>query len=127
MIVACPKPEPLKRTKRRKLRKESEVKMEVRAFCVVRDGDCRLRGRLPWFPCDGVSEWAHLGDKKRARTRGMKPEDRHTSAGSMMLCTVHHRAYDDGRMSYRPLTKQGANGLVVFRFAYVHDTGAVTV
>jgi hypothetical protein len=49
--------------------------------------------------CHGVSEWAHLGDKKRFKTRGQAPEIRHTTAGSLMLCQKHHADYDAGRMA----------------------------
>jgi hypothetical protein len=48
--------------------------------------------------CEGRSEWAHLGDQKRFKTRGKPPEERHTTAGSLMLCRFHHRAYDTGRL-----------------------------
>lgn len=113
MGVACPKPEPLKRTKRRKLRVESVVKQKVRALCVERDGDCRL-SRATGHVCGGESEWAHMGDKKRARTRGMKPELRHTTAGSLMLCTLLHRAYDAGDLLINPVTPDGADGLLRF-------------
>lgn len=111
---ACPKPEPLKRTKRRKLHVEALVKQKVRALCVERDGDCRLHGAAG-FTCSGESEWAHLGEKKRARTRGMKPEQRHTTAGSLMLCTGHHRAYDAGALRIEILTMAGADGLLRFQ------------
>jgi hypothetical protein len=56
------------------------------------------KGRALVGLCDGVSEWAHLGDKKRFKTRGQAPEVRHTTAGSLMLCTKHHQDYDAGRM-----------------------------
>ncbi len=51
----------------------------------------------------------HLGDKKRARTRGMKPEFRHTTAGSAMGCSFHHDEYDAGAIELA-MTENGANG-----------------
>ena len=112
--LALKKPEPRKRIKGRKDRRESQVKQQVRALCVARDGDCRMAG-IPWHVCGGASEWAHLGDKKRARTRGMKPEIRHTTAGSLMLCTTAHDDYDEGRIGILPVSHyDGADGLLAF-------------
>ena len=108
------KPEPRQRVQRRKRRVESTVKQTVRAQCQHRDGDCRLGG-YPGHTCGGESEWAHLGKNKRARTRGMPPEVRHTTAGSLMLCTDAHRAYDAGRMTIEALTPDGADGYLLFR------------
>jgi hypothetical protein len=113
MGIGFPKPEPQKRTKRRKQRAESVVVQKVRARCVERDGDCRL-SRAYWHCCAGESEWAHLGDKKRARTRGMQPEQRHTTEGSVMLCTGAHRNYDSGQMTIRARTARGADGPLLF-------------
>lgn len=104
------KPEHRARRKARKQRAASKVVASVRQQCVERDGDCRI-GEWennpddwhcqalidePW--CEGRSEWAHLGNKKRFKTRGQAPEVRHTTAGSLMLCTKHHQDYDHGRM-----------------------------
>jgi hypothetical protein len=52
----------------------------------------------------------HLGDKKRARTRGMAPEERHTLEGSCMGCERHHTAYDQGRMTLAMVADLGAMG-----------------
>ncbi len=89
------KPGPTAKARAKRRRAESPVAMFVRERCVDRDGYCRLMGLSP---CEGPSEWAHLGEKKRARTRGMSPEMRHTVAGSMMMCAKHHRAYDAGQI-----------------------------
>ena len=112
--LAFPKPEPRARTKRRKHRTEAQVIQEIRALCVARDGDCRLQGATEFPPCGGVSEWAHLEDRRRARTQGMPPKERHTTGGSLMLCTEHHRAYDAHRLRIRCLTGQQADGLLGF-------------
>src|SRR5260221_341989 len=76
--VACPKGRTRKQIKGRKDRAEAAVKKLVRAQVAYRDGHCRLMG---CGPCHGESEWAHLGDKKRARTRGQAPTVRHTTEG----------------------------------------------
>jgi hypothetical protein len=67
--------------------------------------------------CDGPSQWAHLGDKKRAKTRGMKPDARHTTEGSLMLCRRHHDRYDGRQMPslrIKALTEHGADGPLEF-------------
>lgn len=111
---ACPKPtDTRKRIAGRKRRAEAKVKQEVRAKCVTRDGDCRLQ-KAPWHDCGGESEWAHFEEKKRARTRGMPPEERHTTEGSLMLCTTAHRDYDAGRMAIEAQTLDGADGELTF-------------
>jgi hypothetical protein len=105
--IQLAKPEPRKRVKARKQRQEAKVVKSVRAQCVERDGYCatvtkQTNAADAWtwmIQCDGVSEWAHLGDKKRFKTRGQAPEIRHTTAGSLMLCTKHHDDYDEGRMA----------------------------
>lgn len=107
-----PKPEKRKTTKRRKDRHETEVERAVREACVARDRYCRLDTSGANEPlglvCSGPSEWAHLGDKKRARTRGMAPEDRHLSSGSLMLCRRMHQLYDAGQLEILPRRKTGA-------------------
>lgn len=103
------KGEPRKRRKGREKRRESTVAEAVRAECVERDGYCRYGDRTD---CDGPSEWAHLEDKKRARTRGQAPEVRHTTEKSMMLCHRHHALYDAGTLHIRLYSDKGANGAV---------------
>src|SRR3990167_1855659 len=118
-VLTLKKPEPRKRIKGRKDRRESQVKQQVRALCVARDGDCRMAG-ISWHVCGGASEWAHLGDKKRARTRGMKPEIRHTTDGSLMLCTTAHQDNDQGRMHIVLLSRDGADRNLGFAMATGH-------
>jgi hypothetical protein len=109
---ACPKPEKRARAKARVKRQASAVEQRVRAQVVARDGDCRV-GASGWpavfGPCGGESEWAHLEDKRRFKTRGQPAEVRHTTAGSLMLCTAHHRAYDLHELFITPLTGLGAD------------------
>lgn len=122
-----PKPEPRDKQKAREKRAEAVVISEVRKLVSDRDHYCRLY----WFtqetrhaiedlfgPCAGKSEWAHMGDHRRFKTRGKEPEERHTTNGSLMLCEAHHRGargYDTNYFSIEPLTARGANGPLRFR------------
>lgn len=112
--VAVPKPEPLKRVRGRKTRAESKVKKSVRAQVFERDGMCRANGLAQFYPCStGAHEWAHLGESKRFRTRGMVPEKRHTTKASCRLCPAHHAQYDRRaapHLDLVPLTEAGADG-----------------
>jgi hypothetical protein len=113
--LAQPKPVKAKTLKRKRQHLERMLKTAIRAACVERDGYCRYRGVTNGIGfCDGPSEWAHLGDKRRARTRGLSSEQRHTTAGSLMLCRRHHRLYDTHRLIIRAVTDAGADGLIVF-------------
>ena len=110
--------------KGRRDRCEAERQHYIRAKCVERDGDCRIAtdrfrsgitASAARADCDGRSEWAHLGEKKRFKTRGMDPEARHTMEGSMMLCKQHHQAYDAGTLRITPTDPaKGADGVLVY-------------
>lgn len=129
MGLQFPKGEKRVTARMRTKRQAAKVVTTVRARCVERDGDCRigdwelnpddwhddaLRGDgQPAIVCEGRSEWAHLGDKKRFKTRGMPAERRHTTAGSLMLCTRHHTDYDHGRLQ---IVGEDANEPLEFRY-----------
>lgn len=111
--------------KRAAKRVESQIVQQVRAACVERDGHCRLiwgtvlqkdEHRGPDLDyCSIKSEWAHLGDKKRFKTRGQEPAERHCTTGSLMLCDRHHRMYDiEHTLTITPLTERGADGPLKF-------------
>lgn len=104
-FVRKPKGSTAQRIAKRR-RAEGLVIKKVRAECVERDGHCIF---APLGPCTSWSEWMHLGSKKRHKTRGMKPEQRHTVEGSAMGCAGHHRLYDRGAIELGMLEK-GANG-----------------
>jgi len=110
-----PKPEPRKRTQARKARAEAAVVKAVRAACVLRDGLCRLSDE-PWSVtavCRGPSQWTHLPPFTRARTRGLPPERRHSTAWTIMACQRHHDMIDGRRtptLKVFCLTDKGANG-----------------
>lgn len=129
-IYPQPKGPTRKQVKAKAKRVARKVVKSVRAQCVERDGHCRYlylavagdscpKGHLAHPECDGPSEWAHLGDKKRARTRNMPAHIRHTTAGSLMLCAKHHDAYDAGEIV---IVGSDANGALAF-----YDKGAVKV
>jgi hypothetical protein len=106
-----------KTLKRRRAASETAVKRQVRAIVVERDGYCRfLRGHETYMGCDGPSEWAHWGDRKRFKTRGEAPELRHTTAGSLMLCRCHHRLYDSGALTIEADTERGCDGPLTYRW-----------
>jgi hypothetical protein len=112
--------------KRSRGRAEAEIKRQVREACMLRDGICRItfghilhkdvQIGLDRACCGYTGEWAHLGEKRRFKTRGMAPEERHTTAGSLMLCTEHHRMYDEYKtLEIRALSDLGADGRLEFR------------
>jgi len=100
------KPGPTARYRAKRKRADDAERLFVRAQCVERDGYCRLTGLSL---CSGASEHAHLEDKKRARTRGLKPQERHTTAGSAIFCHGHHALYDAGKIALA-MTEKGADG-----------------
>ncbi len=127
-MTFAPQPKGLtrKRIKGRRQRHEAQVSKDIRSKCVDRDGYCRVFshpddvriGNLG--RCSGYSQWCHLGDLKRARTRGLPPEVRHTTAGSLQMCQSHHEAYDHGRMAILPAVVDApldANGTLRFEKA----------
>jgi len=97
---------PTAKYRAKRKRADDAERLMVRAKVDERDGYCRLTGLSP---CSGDSEHAHLEDKKRARTRGMEPQERHTTAGSAMFCTGHHTLYDAGKIALA-MTEKGADG-----------------
>jgi len=132
-MIIRKKPGPTARYRAKRRRAETPVIKFVRAQCAERDGDCRVcdweNNPDDWHsddlePIDDLmcnpSQWAHLGDGKRARTRGMKPEQRHTTAKSLILCQVHHDRYD-GRAKPRMFIAEldnhglGADGPLEFK------------
>ncbi len=112
------KPGPTAKARAKRKLTDAKYAKLIRAVCVERDGYCRYGGKAgDQIACAGPSEWAHLGDKTRAKTRGMAPEARHTTRDSLMLCKAHHDAYD-GRRRPRLLIEMagscGADGPVYF-------------
>ena len=105
------------RLKARRDRDESAIKRSVRAEVVERDGYCRLADTWTFGRCGGASEWAHWGQSKRCKTRGLPPEVRHTSFGTLMLCRLHHQGpqgYDSHGFEIEAMTAHGADGPLRF-------------
>jgi hypothetical protein len=94
------KPEPRKRAKARKKRVEANYAASIRAEVVSRDGHCRLLG-TPFGACQGRSTWNHW--RRRSQTRGMSPEDRHTTMWTFMACREHHRQVDEHEITVEAL------------------------
>lgn len=115
--VACPKPETRKRTKARLKRQAAAIEKLVRLLVGHRDGDCRIGTTTALLgPCDGESEWAHLENSRRFKTRGQPAEVRHTTAGTCRLCTKHHAMYDrEKTLAIEFLTDKGADGTMRFQ------------
>lgn len=118
-MIGIPKPKPggLRRKKASVKRRETKlIREDVRPHCEQRDGYCRFGPLMPDAlyllvgSCDGPSEWAHMEDKRRSKTVGLPPEERHTREGSLMLCKRHHGAYDTHKFDLEPLTSNGAEG-----------------
>jgi hypothetical protein len=110
------------RLRARKARKDALTAKDVRERVDERDGYCRYAGDayLSGFPvplCAGSAEWAHFAGSKRFQTRGLPPTERHTTRGSLMLCTKHHRQYDAGTLAIRALTAKGCDGPLDYRDA----------
>lgn len=101
--------------------KQSPAKQEKRAaevsqIQIVRDAVMRrdykgCRACVVGVPKDPnglpILEWAHLGDKTRAKTRNMAPEERHGTPWTMCLCRFHHGTLDN---NYRLKIQMGASG-----------------
>jgi len=104
----------------RKRRSESKRVKSVRPQVVARDGYCRIQKDLQLNECEGKSEWAHLPDYTRAKTRKMSPEQRHSTEWTIMACTKHHDQID-GRRKPKILVAmpdpEGADGLLLWQKA----------
>lgn len=114
-----PKGTPRRKVKGRRKRHERAVVQDVRPQVERRDGYCRLSEAARAMPddfgkCSGPSQWSHYNaTHRRSKTRGKEPEERHTTAGSMMLCTRHSEDYDQNRTDIRVLDeKRGCDGPV---------------
>src|SRR5262245_25370929 len=98
-----------------KARKDRSYASAVRDEVMARDGFCRY-GYVPpqdRSDCAGVSEWAHI--EGRYKTRGMKPEKRHSTRGTLMLCSAHHRAHHAKTLVIEAPSPKGCDGRLVFR------------
>jgi hypothetical protein len=122
-MLPQPKPKPRASIKRANARVAAKIVRAVRAACVARDGYCRVT-RDGWTTailqqlgaCQGESEWAHLEEWKRFKTRGKPAADRHVTMGTCMLCHFHHQdMYDKGKLAVTFLSERGADGPLAWR------------
>ena len=98
-----------KQLKARAKRQESAVATKVRETVDLRDGYCRLAlAQVQFGQCAGPSTWAHL--TRRSATRGMAPEQRHSTETSVKLCTRHHEMEERHRIRHEAMTLRGADG-----------------
>jgi hypothetical protein len=112
-VLAQPKGRTRKQVKARQQRAERAVKQLVRRLCVERDGGCRAFWVQP-LRCGGAIEWAHVRGRRRSQTRGMNPEDRHSTKHSLMLCRKHHAMEEAGTLRVVYLTDDGCDGDLCF-------------
>jgi hypothetical protein len=121
---------PTAKARKAKAAKDRRYAANIRKRVAERDGECRIGdwennpddthcdaligNGCEAVDCGGVSEWAHLGEKKRFKTRGMPPEQRHTTKESCMLCTTHHQMYDAGTLKIKADTEIGADSVLRF-------------
>jgi hypothetical protein len=94
-------------------RKDLAYAAKVRAKVAKRDGFCRvgqLMSKASQKRCDGPLAWCHLQGKRRAQTRRMSPGQRHGTAWTAILCSVHAEMEEKRQLTYRYLTDKGADG-----------------
>jgi len=85
---------PTAKARAAKARKDAAYAAKVRAAVELRDGGlCRMNycGREP-------VQWCHMEGHRRFETRGLPPEQRHSTAWTLMLCARHHADYDARRL-----------------------------
>ena len=84
-----------------KARKDAAYAAKVREWVERRDSFCRVpihRAGIELGECDGPMAWAHMEGHRRFETRGLPPEQRHSTAWTLMLCAKHHADYDARRL-----------------------------
>lgn len=86
-----------------KARKDAAYAKTIRELVQKRDfGMCRVMERVEWFiefgSCAIGAQWCHMEGHRRFETRGLPPEQRHSTAWTLMLCAKHHAEYDAHRL-----------------------------
>lgn len=99
--------------------RERQIIQRNRAHCVRRDGDtgCRIGywGELAvalFGECMGTPEWNHF--RRRSKSRGEPPEERHSTEVTGMLCGRHHDMVDLHQIEFEYLTEKRADGPMKF-------------
>lgn len=105
------KPGPTARRRASKRRRDLAAQRAVVDQLKARDGVCRLFGLFSVGQCYGFTSPHHLGAKKRAFTRGMAPDERHSPAWECLLCERHHEMVERHLLELDYVdTVAGANG-----------------
>ena len=127
--LAFPKGRTKRQDKDRLARREAAAVKSVRAQCMDRElSRCRFEVTPAtwgydvfspgmWLECEGPLEWAHAPWWTRAKTRGMAPEVRHTTADSLIVCQRHHDQIDGRRRPRIGMAKTstaGCDGRLIF-------------
>ena len=98
---------PTAKARAAKARTDAAYAAKVRAKVARREmGMCRIFTRSDWTPnsvaqfgaCSGGQQWCHMEGHRRFETRGLPPEQRHSTAWTLMLCAKHHADYDARRL-----------------------------
>jgi hypothetical protein len=97
--------------------RERQIIKANRAYCERRDGDCRIGywGEIAialFGECMSTSEWNHF--RRRSKSRGEPPEERHSTEVTGMLCGRHHDMVDEHEIDFVYLTSKRADGLMKF-------------
>jgi hypothetical protein len=97
--------------------RERQIIKVNRAHCERRDGDCRIGywGDIAialFGECMSAPEWNHF--RRRSKSRGEPPEQRHSTEVTGMLCGRHHDMVDEHEIDFVYLTSQRADGQMKF-------------
>jgi hypothetical protein len=97
--------------------RERQIIKANRAHCERRDGDCRIGywGEIAialFGECMSTPEWNHF--RRRSKSRGEPPEERHSTEVTGMLCGRHHDMVDEHDINFVYLTTKRADGPMKF-------------
>jgi len=84
-----------------KARTDAAYAKTIRDQVMRRDAGCRApihRTAGDLGECNGPEAWAHMAGHRRFETRGLPPEQRHSTEWTLMLCAKHHADYDARRL-----------------------------
>jgi hypothetical protein len=83
-----------------KARKDAAYAAKVRAAVERRDVGCRAcaMGLASTRVACTFPQWCHMEGHRRFETRGLPPEQRHSTAWTLLLCAKHHADYDARRL-----------------------------
>jgi hypothetical protein len=123
-----PKPEPLARTRRRKVRIDNTAQRMVRRAVFAREQDkCAVVSRLSkdemlavfkaFGICHGPLQLMHAAGHRRSQTRGLPPEERHSTETCLAGCAHHHDCEERRGLRFVAQTDQGYNGPLTYAVA----------